>query len=81
MKKPVNKNLLVMGTLCLSITSINTTRADVIDDTKFNVLAKTIISIATFVKVNLILPDRMLNYLYLNVKVIVKNGPKVSLPT
>lgn len=40
MKKPVNKNLLVMGTLCLSITSINTTQADVIDDTKFNVLAK-----------------------------------------
>ena len=40
MKKPVNQNLLVMGTLCLSITSINIAHADFVDDTQFKVLAK-----------------------------------------
>lgn len=40
MQKPVNKNLLVMGKLCLFITGINSAHADFIEDTKFNVLAK-----------------------------------------
>ncbi|CAM4103241.1 OprD family outer membrane porin [Acinetobacter pragensis] len=40
MKKPVNKNLLVMGKLCLFITGINSAHADFIEDTTFNVLAK-----------------------------------------
>ncbi|WOE32958.1 MULTISPECIES: OprD family outer membrane porin [unclassified Acinetobacter] len=40
MQKSVNKNLLVMGSLCLFITNINIAQANFIDDTVFNVLAK-----------------------------------------
>ncbi|EPF71035.1 OprD family outer membrane porin [Acinetobacter rudis] len=36
----VNSNLLVMGTLCLFITHLNPAQADLIEDTKFDVLAK-----------------------------------------
>lgn len=40
MNKPVNSYLLVIGGLCLSITSIQNTYANFIDDTQFNLLTK-----------------------------------------